>query len=108
MSGGRRVAPRGAGGHFASQPLTAEPNPALEDRTKPPTKPKPKSKPKPRPTYGSYAGDHAADEMDVAEAMMALGRCSKAEGIRREIFEFDENHPVQCESPQYLICVEHI
>ena len=69
MSGGWRVAPRGAGGCFASQPLTAEPNPALEDRTKLPTKPKPKSKPKPRPTYGSYAGDHAADEMDVSEAM---------------------------------------
>jgi len=96
------------GGHFASQPLTAEPNPALEDRTKPPTKPKPKSKPKLKPTYGSYARDQAADEMDVAETMMVLGRGSKAEGIRRAIFGFDENHPVQCESPLYLVCVEHI
>jgi len=111
MSGGWRVAPRGAGGHFASQPLTAEPNPVLEDRTKPPSKLKPKLKPKLRPTYSSYAskaGDHTADEMDVAEAMMALDRSSKAGGIRREIIEFDENHTVQCESPLYLICAEHI
>ena len=72
----QRVASRGAGSHFASQPLTVEPDPAPEDRSKLPTKSKPKSKPKLRPTYGSYAlkaGDHAADEMDVAEAMMALG-----------------------------------
>ena len=100
MSGGQRVAPRGAGGRFASKPLTAEPNPALEDRTKPPKKPMPKSKPKPRPTHRSYAfkaGDHAADEMDVAEAMMALGRGSRAEGIQWEVIEFDENHTAQCE-----------
>ena len=41
--------------------------------------------------------------MDVEEAMMALGGGSGAQGIRREIIEFEENHAVvMCCAGQHL------